>query len=113
MAPQTLALRRAVPVEIPSQAMSADPRRLQTLLSRRNLPGCHGISSAKMALAVPTEVTALHHLVTAFSLKKALTVWRGFYALLAAARRTDASRTHSAKMRLRESLPGLPRSNRK
>ena len=41
-----------------------------------------------MALAVPTEVTALHHLVTAFSLKKALTVWRGFYALLAAARRT-------------------------
>jgi hypothetical protein len=87
MAPQTLALRRAVPVEIPSQAMSADPCRLQTLHSRRNLPGCHRISSAKMALAVPTEVAALHHLVTAFSLKKALTVWRGFYALLAAARR--------------------------
>jgi len=31
-----------------------------------------------MALAVPTEVAALHHLVTAFSIKKALTVWRGF-----------------------------------
>jgi hypothetical protein len=82
MAPQTLALRRAVPVEIPSQAMIAGPGLPQILLSRRNLPGCHGISSAKMALAVPTEVAALHNLVTAFSIKKALTVCRGLYALL-------------------------------
>jgi hypothetical protein len=65
---------------MPSQAMIADPGLPQTLLSRRNLPGCHGISSAKMALAVPTEVAALHYLVTAFSIKKALTVCCGLYA---------------------------------
>ena len=31
-------------------------------------------------LAAPIEVAALHHSVTALSLKKALTIWRDLYA---------------------------------
>jgi hypothetical protein len=85
--------------------MIGGPGLPQILLSRRNLPGCHRISSAKMALAAPTEVAALHHLVTAFSIKKALTVCRDFLRAAFAARRTDASRTHSAKMRQHGDFP--------
>ena len=53
----------------------------QTLVSAWNLMGCHGIragiSGVKQVSAVPKAGSALHHLVTAVSVKKALTVaWR-------------------------------------
>jgi hypothetical protein len=45
------------------------------------LLGCHGISSVKKGLGRPKTGSALHHLVTALSVKKALLIWRGFCAL--------------------------------
>jgi hypothetical protein len=45
----------------------------QTLTSRRNLVACHGISSVKKGLGRPQTGSALHHLVTSVSVKKALT----------------------------------------
>jgi hypothetical protein len=56
------------------QGTMTDPRRPkpQTLISARNLLGCHGISSVKWGLGRPPTGSALHHLVTAVSVKKAL-----------------------------------------
>jgi hypothetical protein len=50
------------------------------LISRRNLLGCHGISSAKKGLGRPQSGSALHHLVTALSVKKALMIGCAFCA---------------------------------
>jgi hypothetical protein len=80
------ALRPAFPVEKPPRGTIADPvcPIPQTLISRWNLLGCHGISSVNGASAVPKTGPALHHLVTAVSVKKALMAGDGIYALLAA-----------------------------
>ena len=78
IAPQMSTLCRAFRVEKPPirtrRGTIADPARpqSQTLISRRNLVGCHGISSVNGASAVPQTGSALHHLVTAVSVKKAL-----------------------------------------
>jgi hypothetical protein len=85
-------LCRAFPVEKPSfekpwferpwRGMIADPARPkpQTLISVRNLVGCHGISSVKWGLGRPQTGSALHHLVTAVSVKKALMGLRQSFA---------------------------------
>jgi hypothetical protein len=80
------ALRPAFPVEKPPRGTIADPvfPIPQTLISRWNLLGCHGISSVNGASAVPKTGPALHHLVTAVSVKKALMACDGIYALLVA-----------------------------
>jgi len=64
IAPQIYALRPAFPVEKPQQSTIACSERptLQTLSSRWNLLGCHGISSVNGASAVPKTGPALHHL---------------------------------------------------
>ncbi len=74
IAPQISALRRAVRLEKPVQGTIADPARpgSQTLISRWNLVGCHGISSVKKGPRPSPNGSALHHLVTAVSVKKAL-----------------------------------------
>jgi hypothetical protein len=80
IAPQMSALRRAFRLEKRDSVTRAlrrtntDPRRPkpQTLISARNLLGCHGISSVKCGLGRPPTGSALHHLVTAVSVKKAL-----------------------------------------
>ena len=118
MAPQISALCRAFPAEKPPTHASTrcSPPQAANPDFRRNWLGCHGISSVKEGLASPKTGSALHHSVTAFSLKKALTVRRGFCALFndAPSRQPgDASRTHSAKMRQPRQLPGLPRQHRK
>jgi hypothetical protein len=89
----------------------------QTRVSAWNLMGCHeiraGISSVKRALAVPQTGSALHHLVTAVSVKKTLMghledpgVFCGNYSLQRPAnpgkKPSDAFCTHSAKMRRRD-----------
>jgi hypothetical protein len=45
---------------------------MQPLISRWNLLGCHRISSVKEGLGRPQTGSALHHSVTALSVKKAL-----------------------------------------
>jgi len=70
------ASRRQFFTKTPGQASKiADPGRPkpQTLISRRNLVACHGISSVKKGLGRPKTGSALHHLVTSVSVKKALT----------------------------------------
>jgi hypothetical protein len=95
IAPQISALRRAFPAERPRQGtITASGPASRPLISRRNLLGCHGISSAKEGLGRPQTGSALHYLVTALSVKKALTVERRFCALLAALKSGDAPRTH-------------------
>jgi hypothetical protein len=69
----------------------------------------------KKGLGRPKTGSALHHLVTALSVKKALMIWRGFCALFSyfagpvMPRLTggagDARRTHSGKMRNQAYLP--------
>jgi hypothetical protein len=86
IAPQISALRRAYPAKDPwkkaRQGATAVPRpNLQTLISERNLLGCHGISNVKKGLGRPQTGSALHHLVTALSVKKALTIPRRIGAL--------------------------------
>ena len=63
----------------------------QTLISAWNLLGCHGISSVKKGLGRPQTGSALHHSVTAVSVKKALMIRRGFYALSSHLRASDAA----------------------
>jgi hypothetical protein len=109
MASQFCALCQAFPVEKPFRAAIALPWHWrQTLIFRRNLQGCHGLLGVKWASAVPKTGSAIDHLVTALSLKKALTMRRGFCALFSSAPRPsnegDASRTHSGKMRNRGPL---------
>ena len=83
MASQFSALCRAFRTEKPPPTAAAASRpRPQTLFVRRNWLGCHGISSVKKGHGLPKTGSALHHLVTALSLKKALTMRRGFCALL-------------------------------
>jgi hypothetical protein len=109
IAPQLSALRRAFRHEKPFSKQK--PRRdtiigparsaSQTLSSRWNLLGCHGISSigissVNAASAAPKTGSALHHLVTSVSVKKAL---MDFGVFRRRSRRSDASRTHPAKMR--------------
>src|SRR5882757_5618304 len=74
IAPQMSALRRAFRLEKPVQGTISGPSRpiLQALSSTWNLLGCHGISSVNRFAAVPQTGSALHHLVTAVSIKKAL-----------------------------------------
>jgi hypothetical protein len=97
---------------------NADPRRPkpQTLISARNLLGCHGISSVKCGLGRPSTGSALHHLVTAVSVKKALKgLLQSLVARHSGAHRRrepgmtdkfgDALRTHSDKMRSGGRLP--------
>jgi hypothetical protein len=82
IAPQISALRRAFPAKKPLRGMNAVPRPSpHPLFSGRNLLGCHGISSVKKGLGRPKTGSALHHLVTALSVKKALMIRRGFCAL--------------------------------
>jgi hypothetical protein len=68
------ASKRQFLTKIPGRKI-ADPGRPkpQTLISRRNLVACHGISSVKKGLGRPKTGSALHHLVTSVSVKKALT----------------------------------------
>ena len=61
--------------------IAASSPALRPLSSERNLLGCHGISSVKKGLGRPKTGSALHHLVTALSVKKALMISRGFCAL--------------------------------
>jgi hypothetical protein len=116
IAPQISALRRPFPAKKPLRGTTAVPRpRRQPLFSGRNVLGCHGISSVKKGLGRPQTGSALHHLVTALSVKKALMNRRGFYALSSHFRAgdalrltgaaSDAERTHSGKMRSRTRLP--------
>src|SRR2546430_10094916 len=73
IAPQISALRRAVRLEKPLQGTNADPARpgSQTLISRWNLVGCHwDFEREKGPLPSPQNGSALHHLVTAVSVKK-------------------------------------------
>src|ERR1700737_3935137 len=74
IAPQMSALRRAFRLEKPLRGTIADAAhpKPQTLISRWNLVGCHGISSVIGGLAGPQTGSGLHHLVTAVSVKKAL-----------------------------------------
>jgi hypothetical protein len=81
MASQFSALCGPFPVEKRQTMATASRPGAQTLIFRRNWLGCHGISSVKEGLASPKIGSALHHLVTALSLKKALTQRRGFCAL--------------------------------
>jgi hypothetical protein len=83
IAPQISAPRRAFPAKKPLRGATAVSRpRRQPLFSGRNLLGCHGISNVKVGLGRPQTGSALHHLVTALSVKKALPIQRGFCALL-------------------------------
>jgi len=73
IAPQMYALRRAFRLEKPSRHdFRSLAAHIATLSSTWNLLGCHGISSVNRFAAVPKPVPALHHLVTAVSIKKAL-----------------------------------------
>jgi hypothetical protein len=74
IAPQMSALRRAFRLEKPVQGTISGPSRpiSQALSSTWNLLRCHGISSVNRFAAVPQTGSALHHLVTAVSVKKAL-----------------------------------------
>ena len=67
-------LRRAFRLEKPIRGAIAGSGRpeSQALISAWDLLGCHGISSVKWASAVPQTGSALNHLVTAVSVKKAL-----------------------------------------
>ena len=107
IAPQIHRLRRAFRLEKPLQGRTADPdySRPQTLISARNFLGCHGISSVKETSAVPQTGSALHHLVTSVSIKKALMGWLQLPARPAG----DASRTHSDKMRSEDPTRALRR----
>ena len=138
IAPQISALRRAfrlekaVVYEKSRPSRMADPGRPkpQTLTSRRNLVACHGISSVKKGLGRPQTGSALHHLVTSVSVKKALMDSKGSGLVerrvsrhaahnprpCHRARNTttrkgrsagDAPRTHSAKMRSHRGAPAL------
>src|SRR5437879_3114037 len=82
IAPQISALRRAFPAKKP-QAGTIAPSvpASRPLISGRNLLGCHGNSSAKEGLGRPQPGSALHHLVTALSVKKALMIGCEFCAL--------------------------------
>ena len=82
IAPQISALRRAFPAKKPrTGTIAASGPASRPLISGRNLLGCHGISSAKEGLGRPQPGSALHHLVTALSVKKALMIGCGFCAL--------------------------------
>jgi hypothetical protein len=82
IAPQISALRRSFPAKKPLRGAIVIPCAcLQPLISGRNLLGCHGFSSVKEGLGRPKTGSALHHLVTALSVKKALTIGRSFCAL--------------------------------
>jgi hypothetical protein len=83
IAPQMPAFCEAFPREKPQPDRFTFPPRPdsgrpcpRTRVSAWNLMGCHeiraGISSVKRALAVPKTGSALHHLVTAVSVKKTL-----------------------------------------
>ena len=95
IAPQISALRRAFPAEKPrTGTIAASGPASRPLISRRNLLGCHGISSAKEGLGRPQPGSALHHLVTALSVKKALMIGCGFCALFYTPKSGDARCTH-------------------
>ncbi|MEH2543877.1 hypothetical protein V1283_000522 [Bradyrhizobium sp. AZCC 2262] len=82
IAPQISALRRAFLAKKPQTGtIAASGPASRPLISGRNLLGCHGISSAKEGLGRPQPGSALHHLVTALSVKKALMNDYGFCAL--------------------------------
>jgi len=53
----------------------------QTRTSAWNLRGCHGDFERKWNLGRPKTGSALHHLVTAFSVKKGLMILRGIEAV--------------------------------
>jgi len=75
IAPQISALRRAFPAKKPrTGTITASGPASRPLSSGRNLLGSHGIPSAKQGLGRPQPGSALHHLVTALSVKKALTI---------------------------------------
>jgi hypothetical protein len=79
IAPQISALRRAFPAKKPRTGTIAAPGpAARPLISRRNLLGCHGISSAKEGFGRSQPGSALHHSVTALSVKKALMIGRRF-----------------------------------
>ena len=82
IAPQISALRQAFPAKKPrTGTIAASGPASRPLISGRNLLGCHGISSAKEGLGRPQPGSALHHLVTALSVKKALMIGCGFCVL--------------------------------
>src|SRR5258705_7428017 len=90
----------AFPAEKPrTGTIAASGPTARPLSSGRNLLGCHGISSAKEGLGRPQPGSALHHLVTALSVKKALMIGCGFCALSIHLNIGDARCTHSLKMR--------------
>jgi hypothetical protein len=68
------AFRRTFRLEKPLRGTIADAAhpKPQTLISRWNLLGCHGIASVKEGFGRPQTGSALHHLVTSVSVKKAL-----------------------------------------
>jgi hypothetical protein len=71
---RAFAIEKPFPAEQPRQGTMAvpKPRKSQTLGSARDLVGCHGISSVNGASAAPKTGSAVHHLVTSSSVKKAL-----------------------------------------
>jgi hypothetical protein len=82
IAPQISALRRAFPAKKPrTGTIAASGPASRPLISGRNLLGSHGIPSAKQGLGRPQPGSALHHLVTALSVKKALMIGFVFCAL--------------------------------
>jgi hypothetical protein len=96
IAPQIFALRRAFPAKKPrTGTIAASSPASRPLISGRNLLGCHGISSAKEGLGRPQPGSALHHLVTALSVKKALMIGCEFCALSIHLNIGDARCTHS------------------
>jgi hypothetical protein len=109
IAPQISALRRAFPAKKPrTGTIAAFGPASRPLISGRNLLGCHGISSAKDGLGRPQPGSALHHLVTALSVKKALMIGCGFCVLPTGSRkRKRASKQESGALVLIQSEPKL------
>ena len=112
IAPQISALRRAFPAEKPRARHDCRSLRpaSRPLISGWNLLGCHGISSAKEGLGRPQPGSALHHLVTALSVKKALTDWLQRFSrafLHGSTNPVMRARTHSVKMRAGTRPPRL------
>jgi hypothetical protein len=70
----------------------------QTRTSAWNLRGCHGDFERKWNLGRPKTGSALHHLVTAFSVKKGLMIFRGI-AACGPPGNGDAVHPHSAEKR--------------
>ena len=111
IAPQISALRRAFPAKKPLQdaiAISRPTRHSPVFPTEfAGLPWHFERERGPRPSPIPGS--ALHHSVTAFSVKKRLTKGCGFSALSRPLKAGDAHRTHSGKMRGMEPAAGLRR----